>query len=85
MATIADVARLAGVATSTVSHVLNGTRFVSEQGYKMGRPSVLHVLVHGSGGEAGIEVGGNVAYVATGRLSLPSLASERQPDVSICR
>jgi LacI family transcriptional regulator len=29
MATIADVARLAGVATSTVSHVLNGTRFVS--------------------------------------------------------
>ena len=30
MATIADVARAAGVATSTVSHVLNGTRFVSE-------------------------------------------------------
>ena len=29
MATIADVARHAGVATSTVSHVLNGTRFVS--------------------------------------------------------
>jgi LacI family transcriptional regulator len=31
MATIADVARLAGVATSTVSHVLNGTRFVSAE------------------------------------------------------
>lgn len=31
MATIADVARLAGVATSTVSHVLNGTRFVSPE------------------------------------------------------
>lgn len=29
MATIADVARYAGVATSTVSHVLNGTRYVS--------------------------------------------------------
>jgi LacI family transcriptional regulator len=31
MATIADVARLAGVAPSTVSHVLNGTRFVSAE------------------------------------------------------
>lgn len=30
MPTIYDVARAAGVSTSTVSHVLNGTRFVSE-------------------------------------------------------
>lgn len=30
MATIKDVAKLAGVSTSTVSHVLNRTRFVSE-------------------------------------------------------
>ncbi len=30
MATIKDVAKLAGVSTSTVSHVLNQTRFVSE-------------------------------------------------------
>jgi LacI family transcriptional regulator len=29
--TIEDVARQAGVAISTVSHVINGTRFVSEQ------------------------------------------------------
>ncbi|MEK1931250.1 MAG: LacI family DNA-binding transcriptional regulator, partial [Pararhizobium sp.] len=28
MATIADVARIAGVSQSTVSHVINGTRFV---------------------------------------------------------
>lgn len=31
MATIKDVAQLAGVSTSTVSHVLNKTRFVSEE------------------------------------------------------
>ncbi|MFZ6044265.1 LacI family DNA-binding transcriptional regulator, partial [Vibrio natriegens] len=30
MATIKDVAKYAGVSTSTVSHVLNKTRFVSE-------------------------------------------------------
>ena len=31
MATIYDVARSAGVSTATVSHVLNGTRYVSEE------------------------------------------------------
>lgn len=30
MATMADVARLSGVSSSTVSHVLNGTRYVSQ-------------------------------------------------------
>ena len=31
MATLADVARLAGVSTATVSHVINGTRAVREE------------------------------------------------------
>jgi trans-2,3-dihydro-3-hydroxyanthranilate isomerase len=49
----------------------DGTGFTSEQGTKMGRRSLLHVLVHGRGGEDGIEVGGNVAHVATATLHLP--------------
>ena len=48
-----------------------GTRFVSEQGVKMGRRSLLHVLVHGDHGERGIEVGGNVVHVASATLQLP--------------
>jgi trans-2,3-dihydro-3-hydroxyanthranilate isomerase len=38
----------------------NGTRFVSEQGVKMGRRSLLHVKIHGKEGVDGIEVGGYV-------------------------
>lgn len=49
----------------------DGTRFISEQGTKMGRRSVLHVLVHGDGGSAGIEVGGNVTHVASGAFQVP--------------
>src|SRR5581483_88404 len=41
-----------------------GTRFVSEQGTKMGRPSILHVQLHGEQGADGIEVGGYVSPVA---------------------
>ena len=48
----------------------DGTRFVSEQGVRMGRPSRLHVLVHGEAGAGGIEVGGSVAPLATGYLRL---------------
>ena len=45
-----------------------GTRFVSEQGTKMGRRSLLHVLVRGAGGRDGIEVGGSVTHVAAGNF-----------------
>jgi len=54
----------------------DGTRFTSEQGVKMGRRSLIHVQVHGKMGADGIEVGGQVAEVATAtmRLHTPSLA-----------
>lgn len=48
----------------------DGTRFVSEQGVKMGRRSLLHVLIHGENGADGIEVGGNVVHVAEATLHL---------------
>jgi trans-2,3-dihydro-3-hydroxyanthranilate isomerase len=37
-----------------------GTRFISEQGTKMGRRSLLHVHLHGKNGAEGIDVGGHV-------------------------
>jgi len=48
---------------------VTGSRFVSEQGVKMGRRSILHVLLHGEQGVEGIEVGGHVTPVAEGRLA----------------
>jgi trans-2,3-dihydro-3-hydroxyanthranilate isomerase len=48
----------------------DGTRFVSEQGTKMGRRSLLHVLVHGENGRAAIEVGGHVTPLAVATLTL---------------
>jgi trans-2,3-dihydro-3-hydroxyanthranilate isomerase len=50
----------------------DGTRLVSEQGTKMGRRSLLHVLVRGTAGCDGIEVGGAVTHVASGSLHLPN-------------
>jgi trans-2,3-dihydro-3-hydroxyanthranilate isomerase len=47
-----------------------GTRFVSEQGTKMGRRSILYVELHGEGGADGIDVGGYVTPVAEGTLTL---------------
>jgi trans-2,3-dihydro-3-hydroxyanthranilate isomerase len=50
----------------------DGTRFISEQGTKMGRRSILHVLVDGQRGERGIEIGGHVTLVAKATLTLAS-------------
>ena len=52
-----------------------GARFVSEQGAKMGRRSILHVQLHGEQGADGIEVGGYVSPVAEATLFL-SLKSD---------
>jgi trans-2,3-dihydro-3-hydroxyanthranilate isomerase len=49
-----------------------GTRLVSEQGTKMGRRSLLHVLVRGDGGAGGIEVGGHVTPLVTATMRLPT-------------
>jgi trans-2,3-dihydro-3-hydroxyanthranilate isomerase len=48
----------------------DGTRFVSEQGTKMGRRSVLHVHIRGNRGSGSIEVGGHVTPLATASMSL---------------
>jgi trans-2,3-dihydro-3-hydroxyanthranilate isomerase len=48
----------------------DGTRFVSEQGTRMGRRSVLHVHIRGDRGSRSIEVGGHVTPLATASMSL---------------
>jgi trans-2,3-dihydro-3-hydroxyanthranilate isomerase len=48
----------------------DGTTFISEQGTKMGRRSLLHVMVHGKNGSDAIEVGGNVRHIATGSINV---------------
>jgi len=45
-----------------------GTRFVSEQGTKMGRRSLLHVEIAGESGVDGIDVGGHVTPVIEATL-----------------
>jgi trans-2,3-dihydro-3-hydroxyanthranilate isomerase len=47
-----------------------GARFVSEQGTKMGRRSILHVLIHGEQGADGIDVGGYVTSVSEATMTL---------------
>lgn len=46
------------------------SRFISEQGTKMGRRSILHVLIHGDQGKDGIEVGGHVTPLVEATMSL---------------
>jgi len=48
----------------------SGTRFISEQGTKMGRRSFLHVKIAGDKGTDGIDVGGHVVAVAEGTMRL---------------
>ena len=47
-----------------------GSRFVSEQGTKMRRRSILHIHLHGNRGQDGIDVGGYVVPVAEGRMKI---------------
>jgi trans-2,3-dihydro-3-hydroxyanthranilate isomerase len=49
---------------------VHGTRFVSEQGTKMGRRSILHVNIDGDGGADGIYVGGHVTPIIEGVMTL---------------
>ena len=48
----------------------SGSRFVSEQGTKIGRRSLLHVRIHGEQGRDGIEVGGYVTPVIEAQLRI---------------
>ena len=47
-----------------------GSRFVSEQGTKMKRRSILHVQTHGDQGREGIDVGGYVVPVAAATMTI---------------
>ncbi|MBV9612181.1 MAG: PhzF family phenazine biosynthesis protein [Acidobacteriaceae bacterium] len=49
---------------------LSGTRFISEQGTKMGRRSILHVQINGEQGVEGIEVGGHVTPLVDAEMHL---------------
>jgi trans-2,3-dihydro-3-hydroxyanthranilate isomerase len=53
-----------------LTRTASGSRFVSEQGTKMGRRSLLHVRVRGEGGSDAIEVGGHVTPVAVASMRL---------------
>lgn len=48
----------------------SNTRFISEQGTKMGRRSLLHVKIVGNKQGEGIYVGGHVTAIAEGRMRL---------------
>ena len=48
----------------------DGAQFISEQGTKMGRRSILHVKIRGENGSAGIDVGGHVRPIVTATMTL---------------
>src|SRR5262249_16168804 len=48
----------------------DGTRFISEQGVKIGRRSLLHVRIRGDQGRDGIDVGGYVTPVIEATMRL---------------
>jgi trans-2,3-dihydro-3-hydroxyanthranilate isomerase len=48
----------------------DGTRFISEQGTKMARRSILHVQIFGENGATGIDVGGYVTPVIEARMTI---------------
>jgi len=47
-----------------------GSRFISEQGTKMGRRSILHIRIHGDRGVDGIEVGGYTTPLVDATMTL---------------
>ena len=47
-----------------------GSRFISEQGTKMGRRSILYVHIHGAQGANGIDVGGYVTPIIEATMAL---------------
>lgn len=48
----------------------DGARFISEQGTKMGRRSLLHLRIRGDRGSEAIEVGGHVRPLVHARMTL---------------
>jgi len=58
------------VQNGLVSSAAN-TRFISEQGVKMARRSILHIRLNGEKGVNGIEIGGYVTPVAEATMTLP--------------
>ena len=58
------------VAYMTDHHLAPGTRFVSEQGTKMKRRSLLHVQIHAHSGVREIEVGGYVTPLVRAEMRL---------------
>lgn len=64
-----------GLAPSTA----DGARFVSEQGVKMGRRSLLHVRLNGDRGSNFIEVGGQVTPLARATMNLQARSMPQSP------